>query len=64
MTDLATPTSSGVVSEAPGAATCRILGVPAAPGVSRTLLPGGLRVLTQTVPGVRSVSLGIWVGIG
>jgi predicted Zn-dependent peptidase len=33
-------------------------------GVSRTLLPGGLRVLTETVPGVRSVSLGIWVGIG
>ena len=38
---------------------------PAAPGgVSRALLPGGLRVLTETVPGVRSVSLGIWVGIG
>jgi predicted Zn-dependent peptidase len=64
LTDLATPTSSGVVSEAPGAAGCKILGVPATPGVSRTLLPGGLRVLTQTVPGVRSVSLGIWVGIG
>ena len=38
---------------------------PAAPGgVSRALLPGGLRVLTESVPGVRSVSLGIWVGIG
>ncbi|HXV94489.1 MAG TPA: pitrilysin family protein [Pseudonocardia sp.] len=36
----------------------------AAPGVSRTELPGGLRVLTETVPGVRSVSLGIWVGVG
>jgi predicted Zn-dependent peptidase len=35
-----------------------------APGVSRTDLPGGLRVLTETVPGVRSVSLGIWIGIG
>ena len=35
-----------------------------APGVSRTVLPGGLRVLTETVPGVRSVSLGIWIGIG
>jgi predicted Zn-dependent peptidase len=35
-----------------------------APGVSRALLPGGVRVLTETVPGVRSVSLGIWVGTG
>ena len=38
---------------------------PATPGgVSRTVLPGGLRVLTEAVPGVRSVSLGIWVGTG
>jgi predicted Zn-dependent peptidase len=38
---------------------------PAIPGgVSRAQLPGGLRVLTEAVPGVRSVSLGIWVGIG
>ncbi len=29
-----------------------------------TELPGGLRVLTETVPAVRSVSLGIWIGIG
>jgi predicted Zn-dependent peptidase len=35
-----------------------------APGVSRTDLPGGLRVLTEPVPGVRSVSLGIWLGVG
>lgn len=35
-----------------------------APGVSRSDLPGGLRVLTETVPSVRSVSLGIWIGIG
>jgi predicted Zn-dependent peptidase len=28
------------------------------------VLPGGLRVLTESVPGVRSVSLGIWIGIG
>jgi predicted Zn-dependent peptidase len=35
-----------------------------APGVSRTELPGGLRVLSETVPGVRSVSIGIWIGVG
>nr|WP_308282975.1 pitrilysin family protein [Pseudonocardia nigra] len=42
---------------APGADT-------SVPGVSRTDLPGGLRVVTEPVPGVRSVSLGIWIGIG
>jgi predicted Zn-dependent peptidase len=32
--------------------------------VRRTDLPGGLRVVTEALPGVRSVSFGIWVGIG
>lgn len=49
MTDLVTP---GVEALAP------------TPGVSRTDLPGGLRVITEAVPGVRSVSIGIWIGIG
>ncbi|MCO1654461.1 M16 family metallopeptidase [Pseudonocardia humida] len=40
------------------------VGVPAPGGVSRSELPGGLRVLTEAVPGVRSVSLGIWIGVG
>ena len=51
MTDLITPGAAGLVPAAPG-------------GVSPTLLPGGLRVLTEAVPGVRSVSLGIWVTVG
>ena len=33
-------------------------------GVSRTVLPGGLRVVTEHLPAVRSVALGIWVGVG
>jgi predicted Zn-dependent peptidase len=33
-------------------------------GVLRSELPGGLRVVTEAVAGVRSVSLGIWIGIG
>jgi predicted Zn-dependent peptidase len=33
-------------------------------GVSRTVLPGGLRVVTEFLPAVRSVALGIWVGVG
>jgi predicted Zn-dependent peptidase len=32
--------------------------------VKRTVLPGGLRVITEQVPGVRSASVGIWVGVG
>lgn len=39
-------------------------GASPAPGVSRSELDGGLRVLSETVPGVRSVSVGIWIGIG
>ncbi len=30
----------------------------------RTLLPGGLRVVTEAVPGARSVAYGIWVDVG
>src|SRR6202453_3266913 len=33
-------------------------------GVKRTVLPGGLRVVTEFLPAVRSVALGIWVGVG
>jgi predicted Zn-dependent peptidase len=32
--------------------------------VRRTVLPGGLRVVTETMPTVRSAAFGIWVGIG
>jgi predicted Zn-dependent peptidase len=51
LTDLLVTPGAGAAASAPG-------------GVSRTELPGGLRVVTETVPGVRSVSLGIWIGIG
>jgi predicted Zn-dependent peptidase len=40
-------------------------GVPAdGAAVRRTVLPGGLRVVTESLPAVRSVALGIWVGVG
>ena len=32
--------------------------------VRRTVLPSGLRVLTEQVPGVRSAAIGVWVGVG
>ena len=32
--------------------------------IRRTVLPGGLRVITEALPAMRSVAFGIWVGIG
>ncbi|HLL67001.1 MAG TPA: pitrilysin family protein [Micromonosporaceae bacterium] len=32
--------------------------------VRRTVLPNGLRILTEAIPAMRSVSLGFWVGVG
>jgi len=34
------------------------------PGVRRALLPSGLRVVTEQMPGVRSAAVGVWVGVG
>lgn len=45
------------LAHAPGA-------TPLPPGVRRTVLPSGLRVVTEHVPGVRSASLGVWIGVG
>ena len=44
--------------------TTRVLGRSGAESVRRTVLPGGLRVVTEQVPGVRSASVGVWVGVG
>jgi predicted Zn-dependent peptidase len=35
-----------------------------APGVARSVLPGGLRVVTEHVAGARSASVGLWVDVG
>jgi predicted Zn-dependent peptidase len=32
--------------------------------ITRTVLPGGLRVITEAMPGVRSTSVGVWVPVG
>ncbi|NGP06196.1 insulinase family protein [Rhodococcus sp. 14C212] len=54
---------------APSAAVSSVVAsasVPTEPdaGVRRTHLPGGLRVVTEHVPGVRSAAVGVWVGVG
>ncbi|WP_067783394.1 M16 family metallopeptidase [Actinomyces vulturis] len=32
--------------------------------IRRSILPGGVRVITEHVPGLRSASLGMWFGVG
>jgi predicted Zn-dependent peptidase len=34
------------------------------PGVRRTVLPSGLRIVTEEMSGVRSAAVGVWVGVG
>ncbi len=40
--------------------------VPATGGgqIHRTVLPSGLRIVTEAMPGARSASVGVWVGVG
>jgi predicted Zn-dependent peptidase len=37
---------------------------PASEGIRRTRLDSGLRVVTEALPGLRSVAIGFWVGVG
>lgn len=32
--------------------------------ITKSVLPGGLRVITEAMPGARSASIGVWVGVG
>ena len=59
-------TGAGAAAPAPvPAGTTVVLDLDEVGGrVERTELPGGLRVLTETMPGVLSATLGIWVGVG
>ncbi|HKS98077.1 MAG TPA: pitrilysin family protein [Rugosimonospora sp.] len=44
--------------------TRTVFGDPQGGTVRRTVLPSGLRILTESVPATRSVSFGVWVGVG
>src|SRR5918995_3818581 len=54
-----------LTARAPARAVTRTLTTdPLGGTVRRTVLPNGLRVLTEAIPAMRSVSFGVWVGIG
>lgn len=46
------------------ASTRTLYSSPEGGSVRRTVLPGGLRVVSEQIPGALSASLGIWVGVG
>ena len=48
----------------PTRAVTRRLDASGGGAITRTALPGGLRVVTEAMPGVRSSSVGIWVPVG
>ena len=63
----ATPVSRPVGRVLPGdqePGTTRTLVRGEGGAVRRTVLPGGLRVITESMPAVRSVAFGVWAGVG
>ena len=57
---MSTPPPGGTAPRTPA----RISGAPPESAIRKSVLPGGLRVVTEFLPAVRSVALGIWVGVG
>jgi predicted Zn-dependent peptidase len=51
-------------AEQPPGSTRTLLGAHEGGLVKRTVLPSGLRIITESIPDVRSVSFGVWVGVG
>jgi predicted Zn-dependent peptidase len=52
------------VQQRPGTTRTLLPAGPESGGVRRTVLPGGLRILTEEMPAVRSATFGVWVGVG
>ncbi len=48
----------------PSRAVTRRLDATGGGEITRTVLPGGLRIVSEAMPGVRSVSVGVWVPVG
>lgn len=61
---VASPGSWSIDPDQEPGSTVTLLGADQGGLVKRTILPGGLRVITEHVPGVRSATFGVWVGVG
>ncbi|ASN51631.1 pitrilysin family protein [Sinomonas sp. R1AF57] len=55
-------TAGRLVDGAPASTT--VFGKEGGAVVRRSVLPGGVRVLTEAMPGQRSAAIGFWVGVG
>ncbi|KEF04172.1 MULTISPECIES: M16 family metallopeptidase [Streptomyces] len=66
MTSRSSRTTARTSSEGRAVARTQTLlkGTAGAGTVRKTVLPGGLRVVTETLPSVRSVTFGIWAHVG
>jgi predicted Zn-dependent peptidase len=53
-----------VSSRGPAERPARVVTRTVQDGVRRTVLPSGLRIITEAIPTTRSAALGVWVGIG
>ncbi len=51
-------------SHGPAGRPARVITKTLQDGVRRTVLPSGLRIVTEAIPTTRSIALGVWVGIG
>ena len=61
---VARPAAPAQPAPGPRAVTRTLSDDPLGGTVRRTVLPSGLRVLTEAIPAMRSVSFGIWVAVG
>ena len=59
-----TGTPLPLVAAGTAGATSTIAGQDGGAIVRRTVLPGGVRVLSEAMPGLRSATIGFWVGVG
>ncbi|WP_019634026.1 M16 family metallopeptidase [Actinomadura atramentaria] len=51
-------------AQEPGTTVTLQAGEDGSGAVRRTVLPGGLRIVTESIPSMRSASFGIWAGVG
>ncbi|MBW4094191.1 MAG: insulinase family protein [Acidobacteria bacterium] len=58
------PLTSAAASTAATTDPSVISGEPGGAIVRRSVLPGGVRVLTEAMPGQRSATIGFWIGVG